>query len=254
PGELPRLEAEYAATLARVKTSSATYLTAINSLRTALEIQGGDEIILVIPSEVPPVPQLAKRAVEDLRSYRVTKTTLENANRLLDSYSNQARPQLDLIARAKTTGVDTDSGRALAEMGSTSYPTYYVGIEFKTPLGTTAARGALADAQVAKQIAENNLGIAKNTLGDNLENLESSVAALYSTAKLSMETVTLRERVVRESETAYRVGRTPLVELIRSYNELFNAQLLRAQAIGAYHIALNSLAAARDELVTNVKN
>lgn len=253
PGELPRLEAEYANTLERVKTSSANYLNAIKTLRTALLLEGDDELQLVIPSEIPPVPQLSKRPVEELRGYRVARTSVENANRTLDSYSNRARPALDLVARAKSTGVDTDSGRALAEMGSTTNPTYYVGIEFKTPLGSDSARGYLADAEVAKQIAETELQNQKLTLSDELENQERVVAANYSNAKLSMEMVTLRERVVREMESAYRVGRQPLVELIRSYNDLFNAQLSRAQAVGQYHIALNKLAAARDELVTNVR-
>lgn len=253
PGELPRLEAEYANTLERVKSSSANYLNAIKSLRTALLLEGDDELQLVIPSEIPPVPQLSKRKVEELRGYRVARTNLENANRTLDRYQNVARPQLDLIARAKSTGVDTDSSRALAEMGSTSYPTYYVGIEFSTPLGSESARGVLADAQVQRQLAEVELMNQRNTLSDDLENQERLVVANYSNAKLSMEAVTLRERVVREMETAYRVGRQPLVELIRAYNELFAAQLARAQAVGDYHIALNRLAAARDELVTNVR-
>ncbi|MES2965116.1 MAG: TolC family protein [Bdellovibrionota bacterium] len=253
PGELPRLEAEYAATLERVKTSSANYLNAIRTLRTALLLEGDDELQLVIPAEIPPVPQLSKRKVEELRGYRVARTTLENANRTLDSYGNRARPQLDLIARAKSTGVDSDSGRALAEMGASTYPTYYVGVEFKTPLGSESARGVLAEAEVQKQIAEADLMLQRNTLHDELENQERTVAANYSKARLAQETVTLRERVVREMESAYRVGRQPLVELIRSYNELFAAQLSRAQAVGQYHIALNALAAARDELVTNVR-
>ena len=65
--------------------------------------------------------------------------------------------------------------------------------------------------------------------------------------------MTSREKVVRELEGAYRQGRQPLVELIRSYNDLFAAQLDRARAVGQYHISLNQLAAARDELVTTVR-
>jgi len=253
PGELPRLEAEYASTLERVKLSSADYLNAVNALRTALLLEGDDELQLVIPAEIPPVPQLAKRNVEDLRGYRVAKTNLDNASRQLDSFTNQGRPQFDLVAKAKTTGADTDSGRALAQMGSTTNPTYYIGVEFRTPLGSEAARGILADAEVQKTFAEVELQNQKNLLSDEMQATEREVAANYSNAKLSIETVTLRERVVKEMETAYRVGRQPLVELIRSYNDLFAAQLAQAQAIGQYHISLNKLAAARDELVTNVR-
>ena len=253
PGELPRLEAEFGGAESRVKSSSADYLNALEVLRTAIRLEDQGDIELVIPNELPPVPQLAPKSVEELRAVRVAKLNAENARRNLDSIKSQGAPRLDLVAKAKTTGVEPDSNRTIAEMASTTYPTYYIGFEFQTPLGSEAVRGVLADAEVQKMSADNDLIIQRDATRDQLENVSRSVAAQYSVAKIALDTVTSREKVVRELEGAYRQGRQPLVELIRSYNDLFAAQLDRARAVGQYHISLNQLAAARDELVTTVR-
>lgn len=253
PGELPRLEAESEATEARVKSSSAAYLNAIQSLLTELRLETNEQIVLDVPSEIPPVPQLAAKQTDDLRAVRIGKINLDVADKTLSSVRSKTLPTLDLIARVRTTGVDQDHSEAVAEMAATTHPTYYVGLEFSTPINSTAYRGQIANAEVQKAIAENAYDLAVDQAKKLLDSTARDVLARYTVAKLAGTTVEQRERVVRELETAYRQGRQPLVELIRAYNDLFAAQLDRATAIGQYHIGLNQLAAARDELVTNVK-
>jgi outer membrane protein TolC len=253
PGELPRLEAEQEVTESRVKASSSDYLNALQALLTELRLETKEQIILDVPDEIPPVPQLAAKATEDLRVVHINKINLDVADKTLSSVKSKTLPTLDLIASATTTGVDQNHSDALAEMAGTTKPTYYVGLQFTTPLNSTAYRGQIADATVRKSIAENNYLFSLDNSKRLLDSSARQVLAQYSVAKLSGDVVDRRERVVRELEIAYRQGRQPLVELIRAYNDLFSAQLDRATAIGQYHIGLNQLAAARDELVTNVK-
>lgn len=253
PGELPRIEAEYEIAEQRVKASTADYMNAIDALLTAIKAdapEGG--VTLEIPSELPPMPRLTSKTVEDLRVVRVARINQENSQKSLEAVKSRSRPRLDFVARAAATGVDEESGRAIAEMAATTHPTYFIGLEFQTALDSTALRGTLANAEVEARLAEVNLRIQRDDVTDQLEQLERRVASQHSVAQLANETVTLRERVVREFENNYRLGRQPLVELIRAYNELFSSQLERARAVGQYHIGLNQLAAARDELVTKV--
>lgn len=253
PGELPRLLAEAELADQRVKSSSAAYLNAVDSLLTAMQIQTKEPIEIVAPQELPPVPQLAQKNLDELRVIRVAAANLQNAERKRDQVISQTRPRLDLVARARSTGVEEDAGAAYAEMTSGTKPTYFVGFEFETPIDSNIIRGRRADAVVAASQAEVELKVQQDKAKDQLAALERTVAANFAVAKSMIEAVQYRERTVREMEIAWRQGRQPLVELIRSYNDLFNTQLERAKAVGQYHISLNQLAAARDELITTIQ-
>jgi outer membrane protein TolC len=252
PGELPRLEAELNNTEARVKTSSAAYLSAVDGLLTAMKWPSHEQVDFEVPAGLPPVPQLKERSIDDLRLVKVATVNVQSAERNLSSIRNQGLPKLDLVARGKTTGVDEERDRALAEMTGGRYPTYYVGIEFSTALDSSLRRGLEGAANVQLESARVALSSQRDILRDQIRSLERSVVADHENAKMASDTVEFREKVVRELEVSYRQGRQPLVELIRAYNDLFSAQLDRARAIGQYHISLNQLAAARDELIGGV--
>lgn len=250
PGELPRLEAEFDVAEARVKASATQYLTAVDLLLTAIQLSGAEDIEFDIPSDLPPVPQLAGKDIETLRSVRIARANFENAERDYRQVRASGLPQLDLVARAATTGVDPSGSTATAEMVSGSKPTYFIGVEISTPIDSGLLRGGLADRRVAIEQNRNSLDGSRDFARDNLRAAERTVISNFAIAKANVGAVENRARVVRELETSYRQGRQPLVELIRAYNELFAAQLEKARAIGNYHVSLNELAAARDELVT----
>ncbi len=253
PGELPRLEAEFELAESRVKASATAYLAASDLLATAMRVDGADDIEFDIPAELPPVPQLSQKPVENLRSVRVARANLENAERGLRSIRASGLPQLDLVASARATGVDPSGDSATAEMVSGTRPTYFIGVEFSSPLDSSLYRGGLADRRVAIEQSRNAFEGALESERDALRNAERAVVSNYAIAKANASAVEKRARVVRELEISYRQGRQPLVELIRAYNELFSAQQEKARAIGDYHVSLNRLAAARDELVTSTR-
>jgi outer membrane protein TolC len=250
PGELPRLEAEYEAAEQRVKKSSATYLESLDKLRSMLQVAPNTPLAIEIPPELPPVPQLAPKSVEDLRSMQASKIDLENARKNRLSIRSKNSAKFDLVGRARTTGQDRDPAASQAKMNSGEYPDYYVGIEFSSPIDGNAFRGERADVEIKVQEAEANLQVNRDKVRDDLASLERTVASQFVITKSAMDTVDYRARVVQQLETAYRQGRQPLVELIRAYNDLFTSQLDRARAIGEYHTLLNRLAASRDELFT----
>ena len=248
-GELPRLEAALETQDVNVKSSSAIYLSDIDLLLTAMQVSTAEPVELQVPTTIPPVPKLSVKELEDLRPVQISRLQLQAAQNLLDATRSVNTAQVDLVAKAASTGVDEQSRAAYAQMASGTHPTYYIGVELKTALDSSLYRGQIANADVAVKIAENNVGIARDNLQVQLAQSSRLVNANFAAATASQDILKQRERVVHEIESAYRQGRQPLVELIRAYDELFSAQLFSATAIGDYHKSLNALAAARDELV-----
>jgi outer membrane protein TolC len=132
-------------------------------------------------------------------------------------------------------------------------PTYYVGLEFKVAIDSSATKYTKSDAMYKYQLAELAKEKALDAAQNSVRDLKAQVTSQFAVATSWVSAVGFRERVVREMEASYRQGRSPLIELIRAYNDLFSAQLERARAVGQYHIYLNQLAAALDELIVDAK-
>lgn len=255
PGELPRLEAEFEGADKNVKISSAQYLASLDNLRTNLQLDPKAAITFKMQateaSEIPAVPRMATVDIAKLRPVVISKVNFENAERNKKSQNSLSRPRLDLVAKARSTGVDETSDMAFSKMTSASKPTYAVGVELEWPLDSSLFRGTRAEAEALYQISQIDFKLSQDRIRDSIANAERTAVAYRDNALSSIEIVSKRARVVKELETAYRQGRTPLVELIRAFNDLFSSQQERARAVGNYMIALNSWAAVRDELLKN---
>lgn len=255
PGELPRLEAEFQAADRNVKISSAQYLASLDNLRTNLQLDPKTPITFKMQAteaaDIPAVPKMAAVDITKLRPVVIAKVNFENAQRNKTSQDVLSRPRLDLVARARSTGVDETTDLAFSKMTSASKPTYAVGFELEWPLDSSLFLGSRAEAEAIYQISQIDYKLSQDRLRDSIADAERTAVAFRDSALASIEIVAKRARVVRELETAYRQGRTPLVELIRAFNDLFSSQQERARAVGNYMIALNTWAAVRDELVKN---
>lgn len=255
PGELPRLEAEFEAADKNVKLSSAAFLSSLDTLRTNLQVDPKEPISFKASTseaaDIPAIPKLVSVDMTKLRPVLISKISLENSERNKTSVESNNRPRLDLVGRARSTGVDESQDTAFSKMTSASKPYYSVGVELEWPLDSSLFRGTRAEANAAYGISQNNFKLAQDRVRDAMIAAERNAVANRDNALSAIEIVAKRGRVVRELETSYRQGRTPLVELIRAFNDLFTAQQDRAQAVGNYMITLNQWAAVRDELVKN---
>lgn len=255
PGELPRLEAEFEDADRKVKVSSAQYLASLDNLRTNLQIASGEAVSFKASTsevaDIPPIPKLNSVDEAKLRPILIAKISAENAERNRTATRSLNRPRLDFVAKARSTGVDENTDVAFSKMTSASKPTYSVGLELEWPLDSAQFRGARAETEAIYQLSQVDYKLARDRMHDSILNAERTAVAYRDNALSAIEIVSRRGRVVRELEAAYRQGRTPLVELIRAFNDLFSAQQDRARAVGNYMIALNQWAAVRDELVKN---
>ena len=249
PGEVPRLEAEYLTAEANVKNASANYLNAVGKLLVATQLPPDSEIDFQVDDELPNLPELKSVELENLRSVRLQNRRLETARTQLRISNSNYSPKLDLVFKGKSVGVDEERSRSVSEMTGGSKPDYYIGAEFETSLDSQIARGQVADARVVVSQAEVELAKTRDQVRTLLSEADRNAIAAYHQATTFRDVVIAREKVVREMEVAFRQGRQSLTELIRSYNDLFSAQLEKAKSIGNYHVALNRLSAVRDELV-----
>lgn len=249
PGELARLQAEHGAAQAQVKQSAAAYLDALDALLTRIGTTSGDDVVLVTPDELPPVPRLASKDVDSLRANRAARSRADALRASSHATDSRNDSRVDLVLRAASTGVEPAAERARAEMVAVSRPDYYVGLEFQTSFDSAATRARRIDAKLAADAAETDALMVADQTRDRLRAAERDVNARFASATLAHGVSEQRSTAVRQIEGAYRNGRQTLVEVIRAYNDLYAARLAEAEGIGNYHLARNRLAAARDELI-----
>ena len=70
-------------------------------------------------------------------------------------------------------------------------------------------------------------------------------------AESSVQSLSHRSKAAKEVERSFRQGRIDINFLIQTFNSLSDAETKKIRAVGAYHMALNRLAALRDELISD---
>ncbi len=248
-GEYAQVMADYTASDNAVKVASYEYIDRLNALERLMQDKFTEDMEFQVPDLVPPLPRYTPVKAEDLRSMKLAQTNLENAVASARAIDWRNEPVLDLVARSTSTGVDQRANAAYSELVAGTRPTYYVGLEFSTPLDSSGRRANEAEARVALGRETVNFKDKRQDVDRRLVISERRLEQTFSNANGAIEVERLRQRTVREQETEYRQGRLPLRDLLETYRRFFDSQTQRVQAIGEYHIALNEMAALRDELV-----
>jgi len=248
-GEYAQVMADYTASDSAVKSASYDYLDKMRRLEWLMQDNFTEDMEFQVSDLVPPLPRLEPVKVEDLRAMKLAQIGLENAEAGRRAVDWRNEPNLDLVARATSTGVDPRANAAYSELIAGTKPTYYVGLEFSTPLDSSATRANEAEARVkyGRQVIE--FKTRKQDVQSRMNLLERRLEETFTNANSALEIEKFRQRTVREQENEYRQGRLPLRDLLLTYEKFFDSQTQRVQAIGDYHIALNEMAALRDELV-----
>lgn len=249
PGELSRVQAEYEEQFQRVKITSFDYLSAVDNLLVLLRYEPAQEVAFATEAILPALPNLEKKSVETLRPYQIAERELRMAQADLQYSQSRQAPQLDLVGESRFTGVEDQPSDAFAEMAGLNRPTYFIGLQFSTPLEGRARHGEVSFKSAEQRRFEIALERKRDALRTDLLASERHAQAQFQIAESAARMVTMREKAVRELERSYRQGRSSISDVILAYNAFFAAQTKRSRAIGDYHIALNELASLRDELI-----
>ncbi|HLN91702.1 MAG TPA: TolC family protein, partial [Patescibacteria group bacterium] len=121
---------------------------AADQLRTTMHLQAGTEIA----TTSPPLPGASEVSESDaLRTAMLRRPDVVKARIAVRTAEfnekvsrNLALPSLALQGSGGVTGLDQSYGDAFADMGSTRYPFWSVGLSFSLPIGNNSARADVA--------------------------------------------------------------------------------------------------------------
>lgn len=248
-GEYAQVMADAVEADTAVKNASITYLRLLSDLSIRMQQEFKADLVFKVDPLVPSVPKLQPVKIETLRSYRNYESQLETSRRRIETSRSAVAPKLDLVAKAASNGFDEKASAAYSELASGKKPTYQVGLEFAMPLDSSNVRAELAAADLDLAQKTLNAKVLLENTKSNLEISNRNVEQAFIAATNAVESEKFRARTVREQDVEYRNGRLPLFNLLDTYRKYFDSQARKVRAVGDYHIALNQLAADRDELV-----
>ena len=254
PGELSQVQAEYEGREQTVKTASRDYLKNTENLLTLLGLEPGTEIQFSVPQEIPAVPKLEPKKVDELRSVRSQKLKVESAKESLTASKSKSYPTLNLVGKAYTSGADENADGSYSELTSGTRPKYYIGLKLAYKFGSGFLEEDIRTKRLNRDLEETRLQRQLLEAGDveaqSLRNVETSFSVAQSAARQKV----FREKAANELTRSFNQGRTDIAILIEALNKFFNSEVVYSQAVGNYAIALNEWAAARDELIPDEKN
>lgn len=253
PGELSQVQAEYESRVQSVKSASSNYLAYLDGLITQLSLPPGTEIEFVVPKDVPVVPKLTGKPIDDLRIIRSQELAVKAANEGVTAANSREKPILNLVGRMGATGVEDTSSAAYAELASNTHPQYYAGVKLQYNFGSGVLSEDIRARKAAALLEQTKLERTRNEVRDNVANAERRVGATYAIAASSIQQREFRQKAAAELNRTYTQGRTDISTLIIAMNNAFDTEVSTVRALGDYYIALNAWAAARDELIPDQK-
>jgi outer membrane protein TolC len=253
PGELAQVQAELEGRIQKVKSESTNYLGALDRLLTFLNLPAGSEVKFQVQEEIPPLPILPKVETERLRAIRALKETVEATEASALASSSYAYPELALVAKYYQSGLDQDAGTSFGQMTGNSRPKYYVGMKFTYNFGSDIQSEDEYNKKITRDLALSQLSRRSLEIRDSLADAERRVQSTFSIAESSKVQRAYREKAAQELNRAYTQGRSDINTLITSLNNYFDSEIQYSKAIGDYQTALNEWAAARDELIPDLK-
>ncbi|MBX3034473.1 MAG: TolC family protein [Bdellovibrionaceae bacterium] len=253
PGELSQIQAEYEGKVQEVKTASQTYLQSLDDLNTLLALPPGTEVDFIVPKELPPVPKLSEKPIDNLRPLQSQNLLVSAAKEGVTVAESNRRPTLNLVGKYNATGVDDTGDKSYAELSSGNHPKVYAGLKFQYNFGSGVLPEDIRAKKAALSLEETKLTRIRNELRDRILNAERRVGTTYTIAQSSMRQREFSQRAVTELTRSYNQGRTDIRFLIDAMNLLYSTEVQAIRALGDYQIALNEWAAARDELIPDQK-
>jgi outer membrane protein TolC len=249
PGDLPQAQAEYESREQAVKSTSTSYLNNLSTFITLLKLDPNTEIEFDVEKNLPSVPKLPSKNIEELRSVRSQKYKVEAAKENLIASKSKSAPTLNLVGKIYSTGWGENSQDSYSAVISTSRPKYYIGFKLNYNFGSDIQNEDLINKKINADLEETHLKLQTLQALDIQIQSERKVHETYSLALSTEKQRIFREKAVQEINRSYSQGRTDISILITAMNNFVNAELAYIQAIGSYHIALNEWASVRDELI-----
>lgn len=249
PGEYAQVQAELETRIQITKKSSLDYLSEMDSLLTLLGLGANTELDLKISDELKMPPQFGNVDAESSRQVRAQKLLVNSSEEKLTAAHSQTGLGVSFVGKAGSGGVDRNANTSFAEMTGGSKTDYYVGLKLSYAFGSDSLNEEVKYKSMILQLNQTKLERTRSEQENALQKAERNVQTTYAVAQSVLREKEFRDKAVRELTNTYNQGRTDINTYIDALNNFFTTKTNYVQAIGDYQVALNELAAARDELI-----
>src|SRR3989338_8517712 len=184
--------------------------------------------------EIFELPTSIEEAFKNKKGYLVAQKELEQKNVSLSISKNSLFPQIDLVATLTSNGLDKDYSRAVNDIGSLNYPTYYAGITFKFPLENNSARSTYDQNQIEKLTALYAFQKLQNEIHLDIAQHLNTLTAFALKAKSTEEINTLLKKKMLEEEKKFNQGRSSINFVIQFQEDYLNNSIQKIEALVDY--------------------
>jgi len=210
------------------------------------------------PSDVLPVEQAIKVALENRPEMRQLQLDLENRNIDLEYTKNQLLPNVDLIGSYTQNGVGgTETLRAgfgptapivsvtkgglgdtFSQLFGYDFTGYAVGVSVQIPLRNRAAQGGNARATTDKRIAENRIMAQAQQIALEVRNALTQVDMNKARIETASTARQLAERRLEAEQKKFDLGASTIRFVLEEQRNVAQAQTNEIQALVNYAQAL----------------
>lgn len=159
------------------------------------------------------------------------------------------RNQLDLVAGYRTSALESSMGDAASESYSTTYPTWYVGVEFSMPLGASLKReGDVTSAKARQRQSEIEIQDLETSVFNELKNRFNQLDVAYNDLQLARRNQQLYGDLYIAERQSYAAGRSRLRILYDREDDRIEAEKRYAESLARYQLALVAIRLAEGSL------
>lgn len=178
-----------------------------------------------------------EEAFKNKKEYLVAQKELEQKNISLSISKNSLFPQIDLVATLASNGLDKDYPKAVNDIGSLNYPTYYAGITFKFPFENNLAKSTYDQNRIEKLTALYKFQKLQNEIHLDIAQHLKTLTTFALKAQTSEKITALLKKKMLEEEKKFNQGRSSINFVIQFQEDTLNSSIQKIQATLDYEKA-----------------
>lgn len=157
--------------------------------------------------------------------YRIAKLKQDQGRVRLEFARTQKKPQLDVVASCSTTRLSYESRYSATNVFSSGYPDCYLGLNAEMPIGGNLRASEQHEAQRVRLIQSDvEIEAIRSTLANDLQLRERQVARAVEEVAEHRKDVAMRAKLLELERTQFKLGLSPLGQVILRENELLASQ------------------------------
>lgn len=250
PGDLPQVRAELESKEQNVNSSYVFFQSEQDKLLTVLNLDPNLEVEYEGVENIKYTqPTIENIDTKSLRSIQAQTLRVQAANEAYEASKTNYLPKINLVGKAYTSGIGTDSAESHEQVFSGTQPKYYIGLRLQHTFGADINEEQIRNKRLAKELE--TIKMERSLL--NIENrkslLERNVLSAYSILESTLRQKNFRKTASDELAKSYNLGRVDISSYIIALNNYYTAEVQYTEAVANLKLAEKELLAFKDQLV-----